>query len=630
MCGIVGVFFNSKPVDSLSLGLMNDCLIHRGPDSAGMWTGGSAGLAMRRLKVIDLATGDQPIHNHDESAWIVFNGEIYNYKELKRKLEGQGRKFYTNSDTEVILQAYEEFGEKCVDHLIGMFAFVIFDKRKNSLFSARDRLGVKPLFYTAHEWGIAVASEVKAFFKLPEFKPKINFQAISHFLSFNYLPNHWTPLEGVYQLLPGHTLCYQEAQPTIKQYWDVPLTAPADDYEESAIKEIERLLHQSMERRLIADVPIGAFLSGGLDSSTLVWLMKEHKHGKIKTFSSTFTDPRYDEGSYAREVSQFFGTEHYEILCEPEFSKISDIAWHADNLTADQACLPLLGVSKFAKEHVTVCLSGDGGDELFVGYPTFHANQYHSYLRQIPEFLQKGASELVNSLPASSGKVGWDYKIKKFLQSAGLSAEKAHYSWRTIFTEKEKQKLFKPSVFNKIATLDGFENYEVYLKEQENIDFVRLCLYADLKVWMAGNNLMKVDAMTMAHGLEARVPFLDHELVEYISKLPTSIRFKAGKLKYLLKKITKGRLPDLIVNRPKAGFHSPIPVWMKENWREQIRKTLLDKTDSLWDETFNHDFIEQLLNEHENGRDNHAFKIWGLLILKSWLRHFAQKEMALS
>lgn len=624
MCGIAGlVGFDSKPVESPLLGRMNATMVHRGPDDGGFYTHGPVGLCMRRLKVIDLETGRQPIHDGTQKVWIVFNGEIYNYRELREGLEKKGHRFYTQSDTEVLLHQYLEEGEECVRAFKGMFGFAIYDSRNDSLFIARDRLGVKPLFYFHSRGGFAFGSEIKPLLEIPWVPQKINLQAISHFLSLNYLPAPWTPFENIVQLPAGHSLTLRNQQVTVRQYWDVPMDT-REESEEGALKKIDELLHASMQRRLIADVPIGAFLSGGLDSSALVYLMKEEKHGTIKTFSVGFDDPSYDETPYAREVAQYFGTQHHEIQCTPsdvrrDFAKT---VWHADSLLADQAALPLFQVSRLAKQQVTVCLSGDGGDELFVGYPTFHADRYHRLFSRLPRFIRKGLFEnAARALPGSTEKVSFEYKVKKFVEAGDFSSAKAHYWWRTIFTDQEKQGLFSAEALASGIDLDAFPLYGHYFQKASALDFPQACLYADLKVWLAGNNLYKVDTMTMAHGLEARVPFLDHELVEYMAHLPMPLKFKGNVLKYLLKKWLKGKLPDSVLNRKKAGWHSPIAGWFRGPLRNDVTARL-GGADPFWDAYLNRSAIRNLLDEHFQGRHNHSFKIWSLMTMHHWTDHF--------
>ncbi len=628
MCGIAGVFSFKGNVDPSLLEKMNAEIIHRGPDSDGFFSAGHVGLCMRRLKVIDLDTGNQPIHDGSEKSWIIFNGEIYNYRELRADLEKKGHRFYTKSDTEAILHAYMEYGKSCVERLIGMFAFAIFDSAKDAVFIARDRLGIKPLFYHESGEGVAFASEIKPLLQAPWISAQINPQAVSHFLSLNYLPHPWTPFSGVRQLAPGHWMEISKRGVIIQEYWDVPHGETLDVGEEEACKKILGLMHRSMERRLIADVPIGTFLSGGLDSSALVWLMKEHKHDTIKTFSVGFDHPDYDETPHARAVAKHFGTDHHEIKCAPQdvFKTLARVTWHADNLLGDQAALPLYMVSKLARQHVTVCLSGDGGDEIFVGYPTYHANQYHRYYSRIPSFLRKGMIEpAVRALPASVNKLSFEYKAKKFVQAGDFDSERAHYWWRTIFTEQEKQGVLTLAAQTAIGDLDSYPLYGQYLEKARAAGHVNRCLYADMKVWLAGNNLYKVDTMSMAHGLEARVPFLDHELVEYMARLPAELKFKGSVLKYLFKKILRGKLPESIRSRRKAGFHSPVAYWFRHALNGHLRELLQEKHDAF-DFYFKKDALLKMVEEHRRGGGNHTYRLWSLLTFKFWLKAFGGNE----
>lgn len=627
MCGITGIFsFKDRHIDTELLRRMNALMTHRGPDDEGFYEHRHVGLAMRRLKVIDLETGNQPVHNKDKSLWIVFNGEIYNYRELRGELEQKGHQFYTHSDTEVILHQYMEEGEKCVNALSGMFAFAIYDVKKDSLFIARDRLGIKPLFYAMCEHGFVFGSELKPVLEVPWISRELDFQAISHFLSLNYMPHPFTPFRNIRQLEPGHTAHVSKGRLETNPYWDIPLEKPIDVTEDEALREIGRLLNQSVKRRLIADVPVGAFLSGGLDSSTLVALMKEHKHEVIKTFSVGFGDRAYDETHYAEEVSKYFGTDHYEIICKPQdvIDSVPKIAWHADALLADQAALPLYLVSELAKRHVTVSLSGDGGDEVFVGYPTFRADLCHRVYSKVPGFLRKGVVEnLIRAIPASRGKLSFEYCAKKFVEAGDFTPEKAHYWWRTIFTEREKESLLRPEVLRAISERDAFSRYQKYFDKPGSADFLSRALYADLKVWLVDNNLYKVDAMSMAHGLEARVPFLDHELVEYMARLPIGMKFRHGVLKGLFKKFIKDKLPESILKRKKAGFHVPLSGWFRDSLRGYLESSLLGHADGMY-RILRREAVEEVLRDHFQGRRNHAFKIWGLLILSNWMNQFSK------
>ena len=628
MCGIVGLFhFDSKSADPDLLKRMSDRLTHRGPDAEGFFHKGAVGLGMRRLKVIDLESGNQPMHDSKNQVHIVFNGEIYNYCQLRARLEKNGHRFQTKSDTEVILNAYLDKGEAALQSFNGMFAFAIYDESKDALFIARDRLGIKPLFFHQGSHGVAFASEIKALLEVPWVPQELNLEAVHHFLSYNYLPPPWTPLNEIQQLLPGHWMKIQGGKVEVARYWDVPVDEVVDEDEATALKKIERLLHRSVERRLIADVPLGAFLSGGLDSSILVALMKEQKHGKIKTFSAGFEDASYDETPHAREVAKAFETDHHEILCRAEDvpKLLPKIAWHADNPLADQATLPLYQVSKLAREHVTVCLSGDGGDEVFVGYETFHANRYHETYSKLPAFLRHRLIEpLIRSLPASTDKVSFEYKAKRFIEAGNFPSTKAHFWWRTIFTDLEKQSLFHRAIARKF-TESSFVLYEAAFEQARHLPMGQRALYADMKVWLVGNNLHKVDSMSMAHSLEARVPFLDHELVEYMARLPFALKYKGNVLKYLLKKSMGAKLPAAILKRRKSGFHSPIASWFRGPLNEYAKDVLLSQN-PLFGSLFEKKKLAELIENHRLGRQNNSFKIWGLMVLHHWCDEFLSKH----
>jgi asparagine synthase (glutamine-hydrolysing) len=624
VCGIAGYFnFKRGAVDPKALGRMNAAQKHRGPDDSGTIEMGTAGLAMVRLSVIDLPGGHQPMQTADGRLSIVFNGEIYNFRELRQELEKRGKRFRTQSDTEVILELFAEEGERCLERLNGMFAFCVHDRSDGSLFIARDRLGIKPLFYHRGKDFFCFASEIKALLECPV-TPAVNEAAIFHYLSYNYLSAPWTPFAGIEHLPPGHCLKVTSDRFRIRKYWDIPLDENRDVGEEEACRTIYELLHRAVERQLVADVPVGAFLSGGVDSSSIVSLMKEHKEGKIHTFAVGFDDPRYDETPFARQVARLFDTEHRDIHCGPNdvLRYLPRLAWHADNLFGDQAALPQFILSQCAREDMKVTLSGDGGDELFIGYPTFHADSAHRLYAALPAILRHGLIEpAVRSLPASDGKVTFEYGLKKFVQTGDFGPDRAHYWWRTIFTDSEKRNLLRPEIVDRHRGHDSFEIYGEAFQAASDLNPLERSAYADLKVWLPGNHLYKVDSMTMAHGLETRVPFLDHELVEYVCRLPMAMKFRHGVLKRLLKTIMIRRLPDCILKRKKAGCHIPIAGWLKGPLKEQAARMLANPHPEMR-RLFQPGALPGLLAEHLAGKRNNAFKIWGLWMMHHWCSRF--------
>jgi len=625
MCGIAGIYFynQEKAVAESTLKAMTGPIKHRGPDDEGSFIYKNIGLGVRRLSVIDLVKGHQPIHNEDNTLWVVLNGEIYNFQELREELIKKGHRFYTKSDTEVIAHLYEEEQEDCLAKLNGMFALAVLDIKRKSLFIARDRLGVKPLYYYDKDGVFVFASELKSILSFPGFRKQLNPESLCHFFSLNYIPSPWTIFKDIRQLSAGYSLKVTESGSSLKQYWDLRFNGYINESEDFFIENIRGLLKKSVKRMLVSDVPLGAFLSGGTDSTSLTSLIREASGKPVKTFSVGFSEGSYDETYFAELASKHLGTEHYRVACKPTdvIESLPEIVWHADNLISDPSMLPLYLVSRLAKEHVTVCLSGDGGDELFMGYPTYLADNYLKVYKKIPVFLRRFIIEkLINSLPVSYEKLSFEYKAKKFIEGAAFPPDKSHYWWRTVFTDREKESLFSESFLNEIAGCDSYATYARYYDINQGSSLGKYS-YADIKVWLADNNLVRVDAMSMAHSLEARVPFLDHELVEFVMRIPPEIKMKGGHLKYLLKKSMKDKLPSEIINRQKAGWHVPLGKWFSSELHEYAQGTL-SNPGVLNSGIFNESYINNLLKDHVTKRDNNTFKIWGLLVFFKWYEKF--------
>lgn len=628
MCGILGIYSTDKTrhIDESLLQDMCSVIRHRGPDDEGYFSSRNIGLGVCRLSVIDLATGHQPIHNEDKSLWVILNGEIYNYLDLREDLIKRGHTFYTDSDTEVVVHLYEEKQEECVNDLSGMFSLAVLDGRENKLFIARDRLGIKPLYYYNKDGIFVFASELKAILRVPGSNNKIDLESLSHFLSMNYVSAPNTMFKDIKQLLAGHYITLTNESFRINRYWDINFTGDVYADEASIVEHIRHLLKKSIRKMLRSDVPLGAFLSGGMDSSTMVSFVSEASGRNLKTFSVGFEEDSYDETYFANLAAKRFNTEHHRIICKSDdiIWALPKIVWHADNLLADPAMLPLFLVSKLAKEHVTVCISGDGGDELFAGYPTYLADNYLKYYKKIPCFIRKLIiSKIVRSLPVSSTKLSFEYRAKKFIEGAEFSPDKAHYWWRTIFNDNEKRSLLSEDILRETNTVDS---YSVYLTQYNNCcdhncyQFDKF-LYADIKKWLTDNNLIRVDAMTMAHSLEARVPFLDDELVEFMAKISPRLRMKNGILKYLLKKAMKGRIPEQIIRRKKAGWHIPLAQWFREDLKDYVAETITSSK-IIKSGIIKKNKADSLLKEHFDRRFNNSFKIWGLLVLSHWYDTF--------
>lgn len=628
MCGIAGIHLcdETKKVEEDIIPAMCETIRHRGPDDKGYILDGNIGLGVRRLSIIDLVRGNQPIHNEDQTLWVVLNGEIYNYLELKSELMKRGHIFYTDSDTEVIVHLYEEKKEQCLKDLNGMFALAVLETRRKTLFIARDRLGIKPLYYYNKNNIFMFSSELKAIVNVTGFDKSLDLESLSHFFSLNYIPAPDTIFKDIKQLLAGHYIISTKHGPKITKYWDIHFDEDSADKDDAVIDKLEYLLKKSVKGMLKSDVPLGAFLSGGLDSSTLVSLIIELTDKKLETFSVGFKEDSYDETYFAELAARAFGTKHYKIICQPNdlIEALPKMVWHADNLLADPAMLPLYCVSKLAREHVTVCMSGDGGDELFTGYPTYLADIYLKYYKRIPHFIRRLIIEkIVGLLPVSYEKLSFEYKAKKFIEGAQFVPEKAHYWWRTVFTDTEKKALFSKGFFQEIGSLDSYPVYANRYNDcsDKNGRLFNKFMYADLKVWLTDNNLIRVDAMSMAHSLEVRVPFLDHELVEFMAGVSSRLKIKNGKLKYLLKKTMQSRLPPQIIKRKKSGWHVPLASWFQEDLRDYVTEVLTDPK-VAGAGFFKKSYIDNLLSEHFSRQRNNAFKIWGLLVFSHWYDTF--------
>ena len=628
MCGIAGIWDSEQQPSEDLIRQMTDSIAHRGPDGDGYYVKGAVALGHRRLAIIDLSdAGQQPMTNAGGDVVITYNGEIYNYRELRAELERLGYAFRSHSDTEVIIHGYEAWGEACVERLNGMFAFVIYDRRNESLFLVRDRLGVKPLYYYLDGGKLVFASELKAILAHPRVSRELDHEALGDFFSLNYVPPPRTPFKKIRQLEPGHLGILKNGELTTRQYWDVHFEKVNGHSarENQIIEELLHLVEHSVRQRLVADVPVGAFLSGGLDSSTVVHFMRQFATGPLKTFSVRFAEKSYDEGEYAWEMARLLETEHHEIFCEARdlSNLLKKSVWHADNLTADVSNVPILLVSQLASEHVKVVLSGDGGDEVFAGYPTYQADRLAGYYKRVPGWLRQGVVQpFVRALPASSAKLSLDYKARKFVEGAALSPARAHYTWRTIFSSDEKQNLLTREFAAAINGRSPAETWEELFAATGNISDMEKGFYSDYKTFLSGSILPKVDTMSMANSLEAREPLLDYQLVEYMARVPTALKMKGLTTKHLFKKAMSTVLPKRVVYRKKAGFHTPIAAWFRGELRSLVSE-ILSPENVRSSGLLNPDFVEQLKREHFEGRANHSYKIWGLMNFVVWMEHYA-------
>jgi asparagine synthase (glutamine-hydrolysing) len=617
VCGIVGFTWNDP---SLAERLCR-VLRHRGPDQEGYYADPAVTLGFCRLAIIDLSPlGNQPMPNEDGSVQLVFNGEIYNFQELRRDLEGKGHRFRSQADSEVIVHAYEEWGKDFLDHLQGMFALALWDQKDQRLILARDRLGIKPLYYTFQKGRLAFASEIKALLEIPEILPRVNLQALYDYLGFEFVPSPLTMFEGIEKLPPGNRLIFQKGTAKREVYWD--LNRPGTSLsQEEAVAELRRLLQETVAKHLISDVPLGVFLSGGLDSSTLVALMRRLGVSPLRTFSIGYPDPSFSELPYAEIVAKAFDTEH-TVLMIPEVTleDLKKAVWHLDEPMTDLSALPLYLVCQEAKKYVTVCLSGEGGDEVFAGYDRFKASKADRIYRLLPAWLrEKGIYPLVEALPDRPQKKGWINILKRFVEGSHLPLEGGHMRWQYFSSPEQDALLYRPS-FREQVSLDPFAPIrELRARRADDADIDQE-IYIDLRFTMPDSVLMKVDKMSMAHALEIRVPFLDHRFVEFTASLPGRWKLKGFQTKAVFRKALQGLLPDAIVWRGKQGYSLPIKNWLREGLKEPLT-TVLNESPIIR-EHLNPDHIRRLIDEHMARTHNHNHILWALLNLGLWYERF--------
>lgn len=630
MCGITGfvdLWSTAEARDAQArpqlLDEMCQVIRHRGPDDQGVMLDDGVALGMRRLSIIDLSGGRQPISNEDGTVTIVFNGEIYNYRDLQTRLQAQGHHFATNSDTETIVHAYEEHGAGCVESLRGMFSFAIWDDREKKLFIARDRVGKKPLYYSVTRQGTFVfGSELKSLLKHPEVEREINPQALDAYFSLGYVPDPLTIFHNIEKLPPGHHLTFTKGRLTLERYWDFRYEANgnghrADDY----LEELRELLEESVRLRLVSDVPLGAFLSGGIDSSTVVALMARNMDQPVKTFSIGFNEDSYDELKYARLTAQKFGTDHHEFVVTPGICDVVDeLAWHFDEPFADSSAIPTYVVSKLAREHVTVVLTGDGGDELFAGYTRYVTERKRRAFDLVPGMFKQGLmSPLSRRLPHGA----WG---RNYLHNVSLAPVGRYLDNVSIFTGPNKELLYSDDFHELLGDREQMGSYFLELSSNVRTDAaLDSLLYIDSKTYLPGDILTKVDRASMAVSLEARVPLLDHKLIEFVTRIPAGLKMVGMETKHLFKQAVAELVPNEILNRPKQGFGVPIQQWINQQLRDRIRDTLNDQR-TLQRGYISRNHIEVLLKEHERGRRDHSMALWSLLMLELWHRNFVDKN----
>jgi asparagine synthase (glutamine-hydrolysing) len=625
MCGIAG--FISKNAETpvaereFKLGKMCGVITHRGPDEQGTAVEGRAALGMRRLSIIDIKSGQQPIYNETGTKLIVFNGEIYNFRELKKTLEQRGHRFKTNSDTETILHAYEEYGADCLKHLRGMFAFAIWDKSDESLFIARDRVGKKPLFYALTQKGNFVfGSELKVLLEHGEISREIDYSALDAYLSFGYVPEEFCIFKDVKKLEPGSFLIFANGAVKTEKYWNFDYSTVTETKTEAEyIEGLREKIKEAVRVRLISEVPLGAFLSGGVDSSAIVAMMSQLLETPVKTFSIGFNEDSFNELKYARIAAKHFGTEHHEFIVTPDLvNSIDELVWHFDEPFADPSSLPTFMVSKMARDFVTVVLSGDGGDELFAGYTRYVVDGKRKGLGALPGSVRRNLLRpMIEALPHGT-------RGKNYLYNASLDPVDRYIDSISHFGGLKKKSLYAAGFKGKLNGSFGagagvFRRIAGEVSSKEQLD--RL-LYLDSKTYLPSDILTKVDRMTMAASLEARVPLLDHELIEYVQKIPAHLKLKGAETKYIFKKALEGIVPNEILYREKQGFGVPINEWINAQLKDRIRETLTEKR-TMERGFFEAKYIKTLLEEHRVNRRDHSYSLWILWMLELWHRRFA-------
>ncbi len=632
MCGIVG-FLTTKAADIPErevLRQMRDILVHRGPDDSGEFfrsldeKGPFVFFGHRRLSIIDLSAGHQPLSNEDGTVWVVFNGEIYNFRELREDLKSRGHQFRTCSDTEVIVHAYEEYRENCFRYFNGMFAIGIWDEIGNRLVLARDRLGKKPLYYSFIGQTFLFASELKAIMTYPTFSRRVDASSLMKYLFFEFIPCPQTIFEHAKKVPAASDLICDQRGLEVKEYW-----SPFDSKGETTFPEGEaeyrvmELLRRSVKRRLVSDVPLGVFLSGGVDSSAITALAQEAVPGRIKTFSIGFEDLSFDESEYGRLASKYIGTEHYEQTMTPAdlLNIIPSLPDILDEPMADASILPTYLLSKFTRGHVTVALGGDGGDELFAGYPTYlahkFAHQYERFLRTFHPLI----GYVANLLPVSDNNISFDFKLKKFLSGIGYPDGIRNSVWLGSFPFSENEKVLSPDIrvlFNRDQLVEEILMHE---KEYPQDDCTTKLQFLDLKLYLQESILAKVDRASMACSLEVRAPFLDHELVEFVMNLPSKLKLKGFTSKYVLKKAIENKLPDRVTQRPKKGFGVPIAKWVKGELKG-LFQDFLSPIRVKREGFLNPEYVSQLLQDHLLNRRDNRKQLWTLLVWELWLNRY--------
>ncbi len=615
MCGIAGVIELGVPtVDRPLASRIGSSLRHRGPDAEGFYSDRqdelSITLVHTRLSIIDIHKGHQPLSNEDESVWVVFNGEIYNFQELRKELKEKGHRFKTDSDTEVLVHGYEEYGQELPKRLQGMFAFAIWDRNRQRLFLARDRMGEKPLFYSQKAGRFAFGSELSVFREIPWISRELSFAALHDYLTFLCIPAPRTIFQEIQKLPPGHSLIWERGEVKVDPYWELRYSPKLKITEWEALEEIRRFFREAVKARLMSEVPLGAFLSGGLDSSSVVAVMANLSSQKIKTFSIGFEEQEFNELPFARVVAKRYQTDHHEEIVRPDAVELlPKLARHFGEPFADASAIPTYYLSKMTRQGVTVALSGDGGDEIFAGYRRHWGFKIaEGYRKRIPSWLRAGIAGV--GVPGSIGR---------FLQASELEKAERYLRWVGFLDESEKQSLYRGDF---LANMNGYRStglIEQLFDQAGKEAALDAILSVDTKFYLPNDLLCKVDMMSMAHSLEVRCPFLDTRLVEFVSRLPSEMKLKKGKLKYLVRTAFQKEIPQENLNHRKMGFAVPMAQWIRGELRESVREGLFsDKTRIV--RYFKRDTMNEMFAAHLSGKRDYAYVLWGLLVLEHWHR----------
>jgi asparagine synthase (glutamine-hydrolysing) len=618
VCGIVGFTHKGGSPWPDRITAATATLVHRGPDQQGTYQSAACSLGATRLKILDLEAGDQPIRSDDGGTVIVFNGEIYNHLDIRAQLEKSGHRFHTHCDTETVLHAFMEWDTACFEKLRGMFAIAIWSDSARRLVLARDRVGIKPLYIAHVGEELYFGSELKALLIHPEIDRHLSLQALDCYLALNYIPAPWTMVEGIFKVLPGTWVEWRNGATRSETYWSLPTPQVSHRSLDSASEELDGLLQQSLCDHLISDVPLGVWLSGGLDSSTILHYASQASSTKLKTFSISFRGRSFDESSYIRQMVEEYGTEHEELDLNPEQDlegAIEEFAYYSDEPSADAGALPLWFLAKLSRTRTEVALSGEGADELFGGYLTYRASRVASYLRKLPASSLRFAQWMTQAWPVSDDKIGLEYKVKRLLAGSLMSPARGHVFWNGTFSDQEKRCLVTerlPRTLEQILNEQGSK----LASANGNLDPY---LWFDQKYYLADDILVKSDRISMAHSLEVRPPFLDHRIVEFASRIPASLKIAGSRQKIVLQHLMKDKLPKSVLQRPKVGFDIPAHDWLRGPLRSLLTETLRAGA-AEHAQLFNPKVIEGHLNDHLERRVNIGYHLWGLMILFLWMR----------